>query len=294
MHLAVNYLDRFLSLTENVDRNSLQLIGISVLFIAAKLEEIYPPKLKQFESVCDGACSANEILGVELQVMKILKWDIVPSTLPFWMNLYLQNAARWFPREFAIGMDSNLTSTLSSYSSFLRDQHGGHGHGLGREGRTGSAGHHNSQTRGSNSQNNNLQNTSNCVRSLNGVGLKSRNFPGPLFKPIKYLAAMSLLDAAIHDIESLAFSYSVMAASAFYLKCCHGLANCEEILKMCTGYDLAQLTMCIDWISTFKDLPMMMETPPSQLYSRVHPSDQPNIQLLNRSILDYMVNCHII
>jgi cyclin E len=67
----MNYVDRFLSTTENVSRNSLQLIGISALFIAAKLEEIYPPKLKYFVSICDGAATAASIQRVELQIMQV-------------------------------------------------------------------------------------------------------------------------------------------------------------------------------------------------------------------------------
>uniref|UniRef100_A0A2K5DJY7 Cyclin C-terminal domain-containing protein n=1 Tax=Aotus nancymaae TaxID=37293 RepID=A0A2K5DJY7_AOTNA len=47
------------------------LIGISSLFIAAKLEEIYPPKLHQFAYVTDGACS-DEILTMEFMIMKLL------------------------------------------------------------------------------------------------------------------------------------------------------------------------------------------------------------------------------
>ena len=38
LHFAVNYLDRFLSKTENIEKNIMQLIGISCLSIAGKFE----------------------------------------------------------------------------------------------------------------------------------------------------------------------------------------------------------------------------------------------------------------
>ncbi len=46
-HLALEYMDRFMTCCKQqmrVDR--LQLIGMTCLFLAAKVEEIYPPKLK--------------------------------------------------------------------------------------------------------------------------------------------------------------------------------------------------------------------------------------------------------
>ena len=50
-YLAVDFLDRYLGLTDSVPKNRLQLIGVTCLFIGAKLEEIYPPKLQEFAYV---------------------------------------------------------------------------------------------------------------------------------------------------------------------------------------------------------------------------------------------------
>lgn len=50
-HLSIEYIDRFMTMTKQqirVDR--LQLIGMTCLFLAAKVEEIYPPKLKDLSS----------------------------------------------------------------------------------------------------------------------------------------------------------------------------------------------------------------------------------------------------
>lgn len=49
------------------------LAGITCLFIAAKIEEIYPPKLSEFAYVTDGACIENEILEKELVILKVRK-----------------------------------------------------------------------------------------------------------------------------------------------------------------------------------------------------------------------------
>ena len=56
---------------ENIPKQLLQLIGITALFVAAKIEEIYPPKLMEFAYVTDGACTEDEILTQELLMLKV-------------------------------------------------------------------------------------------------------------------------------------------------------------------------------------------------------------------------------
>ena len=72
LYMAVNYVDRYLSRQSSATRKSeLQLIGISALFFAAKLEEIYPPKLAEFASVTDSACTETEMREMELIMLKV-------------------------------------------------------------------------------------------------------------------------------------------------------------------------------------------------------------------------------
>ncbi|XP_029497185.2 G1/S-specific cyclin-E1-like [Oncorhynchus nerka] len=91
-YLAQDYLDRFMATQTNVFKCTLQLIGISSLFIAAKMEEIYPPKVHQFAYVTDGACTEDDILCMELIIMKELNWRLSPLTPVSWLNIYMQVA----------------------------------------------------------------------------------------------------------------------------------------------------------------------------------------------------------
>ncbi len=68
------------------------LSGISALFIAAKIEEIYPPKLSEFAYVTDGACTEAEIQLKELIIMKSLNWELSPATSNCWLGIYMQLA----------------------------------------------------------------------------------------------------------------------------------------------------------------------------------------------------------
>ena len=72
LYMAVNYVDRYLSRQSTPTRKAeLQLIGVSALFFAAKLEEIYPPKLAEFAYVTDSACTETEMREMELMMLKV-------------------------------------------------------------------------------------------------------------------------------------------------------------------------------------------------------------------------------
>ncbi|KAL0984858.1 hypothetical protein UPYG_G00149590 [Umbra pygmaea] len=89
-YLAQDYFDRFMLTQDDVEKDRLQLIGITALFIASKIEEIYPPKLHEFAYVTDGACDEEEILEMELIMLKALNWDLCPETVISWLKLYAQ------------------------------------------------------------------------------------------------------------------------------------------------------------------------------------------------------------
>ena len=90
LYLAVDFLDRYLGATREMPRNRLQLVGITCLFVASKIEEIYPPKLREFAFVTDGACSEEEITQMELVVLKGLNWGLSPQTPNRWIKTYMQ------------------------------------------------------------------------------------------------------------------------------------------------------------------------------------------------------------
>ncbi|XP_060522835.1 G1/S-specific cyclin-E2 [Cylas formicarius] len=89
-YLTVDYFDRFLSIRPDVPKNQLQLVGVTCLFLASKLEEIYPPRLTEFSFVCDGACTPEDILACELLILNSLGWDLNVMTPSDWLNLYMQ------------------------------------------------------------------------------------------------------------------------------------------------------------------------------------------------------------
>ncbi|KAM9340221.1 G1/S-specific cyclin-E2-like [Symphorus nematophorus] len=92
-YLAQDYFDRFMLTQNNIDKGMLQLIGITCLFIAAKMEEASPPKLSEMAYVTAGTYYEDEILQMELIILKGLNWNLCPETAVSWLKLYFQMAS---------------------------------------------------------------------------------------------------------------------------------------------------------------------------------------------------------
>ncbi|XP_067622009.1 G1/S-specific cyclin-E [Eurosta solidaginis] len=114
-YLAVDYLDRYLSVQKNIQKTHLQLIGITCLFVAAKVEEIYPPKIGEFAYVTDGACQESDILQHEVLLLQTLEWSINPVTPMGWLGVYMQlNVNNRTPASFKRNLSKAKTSVLTN------------------------------------------------------------------------------------------------------------------------------------------------------------------------------------
>lgn len=83
LYLCVNILDRYLSRVE-VQRQKLQLVGVTALLVACKYEEIYPPEVKDCVYITDRAYTRQEVLDMERNIVKELEFKFtVPTGYPF-------------------------------------------------------------------------------------------------------------------------------------------------------------------------------------------------------------------
>lgn len=87
LYLAVSYVDRFLSLM-SVVRSKLQLVGTSAMFIAAKLEEIYPPDVADFVYITDDTYNKKQVLRMEQLILRALSFDMSAPTPHVFLNLF--------------------------------------------------------------------------------------------------------------------------------------------------------------------------------------------------------------
>ncbi|XP_065850251.1 cyclin-A2-2-like [Euphorbia lathyris] len=91
LYLTVNLIDRFLS--ENyVEKQRLQLLGVTCMLIASKYEEICAPRVEEFCFITDNTYTRSEVLKMETQVLNFLYFHIsVPTTKTF-LRRYIQAA----------------------------------------------------------------------------------------------------------------------------------------------------------------------------------------------------------
>ncbi len=83
-HMTVMLVDRYLAVKPNVSRKQLQLVGVTCMLIASKYEEIYAPEVRDFEYICNGAFTQDEIRAMEVHILNTLGYDIChPTPLHF-------------------------------------------------------------------------------------------------------------------------------------------------------------------------------------------------------------------
>nr|XP_026491302.1 cyclin-A2-like [Vanessa tameamea] len=91
LHLAVSYIDRFLSYM-SVVRTKLQLVGTAATYIAAKYEEVYPPEVSEFVYITDDTYTKREVLRMEHLILKVLSFDLsTPTSLAFLSHYCISN-----------------------------------------------------------------------------------------------------------------------------------------------------------------------------------------------------------
>ncbi|KAM4705049.1 G1/S-specific cyclin-E1-like [Rhinophrynus dorsalis] len=89
-YLASDYFDRYMAKKSGFVDKNVQLIGITALFIAAKMEELTYPSLKSISDITGNSCTETEILDMEAEILKTLEWHMGPMTSASWVNIFLQ------------------------------------------------------------------------------------------------------------------------------------------------------------------------------------------------------------
>ncbi|XP_034540355.1 cyclin-A1 isoform X2 [Notolabrus celidotus] len=89
LHLAVTYLDRFLSRTACVKRGKLQLVGTAALMIAAKYEEISPPELSEFVYTTDSTYTQRQLVRMEHVFLQVLTFRMAAPTINQFLRLFM-------------------------------------------------------------------------------------------------------------------------------------------------------------------------------------------------------------
>jgi len=83
LYLSVALMDRYMSV-ETVSRQQLQLLGVAVVLVASKYEDIYPPEVKEFLLATENAYTRRQLLEMEVCVLNALEFKLTaPSAWRF-------------------------------------------------------------------------------------------------------------------------------------------------------------------------------------------------------------------
>ena len=69
-HRSLNMVDQVLMASQNIKAEDFQLLGVTCLHIAAKVEEIYPPHIAHFVESTQDSVTIEQILATETRVCK--------------------------------------------------------------------------------------------------------------------------------------------------------------------------------------------------------------------------------
>ncbi|XP_030495266.1 putative cyclin-A3-1 isoform X2 [Cannabis sativa] len=91
LFLTISFIDRFLSM-KTLDRQSLQLLGVSSMLIASKYEEIGPPHVEDFCYITDNTYTMEEVVKMESEVLKSLKFELGNPTIKTFVRRFINVA----------------------------------------------------------------------------------------------------------------------------------------------------------------------------------------------------------
>jgi len=83
--LTVDIMDRFLA-KQPINRDCLQLVGLTSFFIAAKQEEVEPPEISELVSLCARSYEAQQFRLMEYIILMHLKFELTVPTVAFFMG----------------------------------------------------------------------------------------------------------------------------------------------------------------------------------------------------------------
>jgi G2/mitotic-specific cyclin 2 len=122
LYLALNTIDHFLS-THIVSLAKLQLVGITYMFLAAKVEEIVAPSAMNFFYCADSSYTEAEILQAEKYILKTLEWSMnYPNPIHFLRQISKADActvAKDFLEIGACRMETHRCPTMGRMSMSL-------------------------------------------------------------------------------------------------------------------------------------------------------------------------------
>ncbi|KAG5229096.1 cyclin family protein [Salix suchowensis] len=123
LYLTVYLIDRFLS-QNYIERQKLQLLGITCMLIASKYEEICSPRVEEFCFITDNTYTSFEVLRMETRVLNFFGFQIFAPTAKTFLRRFLRAAQASYKNpsyelEYLADYLAELTLVDYSFLNFL-------------------------------------------------------------------------------------------------------------------------------------------------------------------------------
>ncbi|TKY58182.1 Cyclin-A2-2 protein [Spatholobus suberectus] len=123
LYLTVNLIDRFLS-QSLIQKQRLQLLGVTCMLIASKYEEMCAPQVEEFCFITDNTYTKAEVLKMESEVLSLLHFQLsVPTAKTFLRRFILaaqsSHKVSYVELEFLANYLAELTLVEYSFLQFL-------------------------------------------------------------------------------------------------------------------------------------------------------------------------------
>ncbi|KAJ8755854.1 hypothetical protein K2173_024399 [Erythroxylum novogranatense] len=123
LYLTVYLIDWFLS-QNYIERHRLQLLGITCMLIASKYEEICAPRVEDFCFITDNTYTKEEVIAMEIQVLKYFGFQIFAPTTKTFLRRFLRAAQACYKSpsyelEYLADYLAELTLVEYSFLNFL-------------------------------------------------------------------------------------------------------------------------------------------------------------------------------
>jgi len=100
-YYSVSYVDRYLSMTPNIKKMDLQLVGVTALLLASKMEEIESCELRSLVVSTAGAYTLKQIMDMEVIILKTLKCKLFPQTTYNWASYLMLDRDKFVDSDIA-------------------------------------------------------------------------------------------------------------------------------------------------------------------------------------------------
>lgn len=91
LYLTVNLIDRYLS-ARFIQKQKLQLLGVTCMLIASKYEEMCAPRVEEFCFITDNTYTKEEVLKMEREVLNLMHFQLSVPTIKTFLRRFIQAA----------------------------------------------------------------------------------------------------------------------------------------------------------------------------------------------------------